>query len=324
MFILASVFPIQNEVVVSEKPNIGGQAVLEGVMMRSPHAFAVAVRKGGKPDATISILRETIRPVGERFPILKTKILRGSVVLFETLWLGMRALNFSANEALENEEGKKEEFSPLAMAGTMIFAFLLAIGLFLVLPLVLTSFLGIWFEAINTSSVLFNFIDGILRVIFFLGYIAGISCMKDIRRVFEYHGAEHKSIAAFEAGVELTPENARPYSRIHPRCGTSFLLAVIVLSILLFTFIPGSWPLWAKALARVLLLPVIAGLGYEFIKYSAKHENSRIIKALMLPGLWLQELTTREPSPDQIEVAIRALQESLQENPVLESRETTG
>jgi uncharacterized protein YqhQ len=284
-------------------------------MMRSPHAFTVAVRKGGKPGAEIAVLRETIRPLGERYPLLRKKIIRGSAALFEALWLGIRALNFSANEAIESEDGKKEEISPLAMAGTMITAVAFSLGIFLALPLLITSLLGAHFGAVGNNSVLFNLTDGVLRMTLFLGYVSGISFMKDIRRVFEYHGAEHKAIAAYEAGVELTVENARPYSRIHPRCGTSFLIAVIALSIILFSLIPGAWPLWAKGLSRIVLLPVIAGLGYEFIKYSAKKCGNPVIRALMKPGLWLQRLTTREPSDDQIEVAIRSLGEALSMEP---------
>jgi len=297
-----------------ESLNIGGQAVLEGVMMRSPHAFTVAVRKGGKPGADIALLRETIVPIGERYPLFKIKILRGSVALFEALWLGIRALNFSANEAIEDIGGKKEEISALAMAGTMLTAIAFSLGLFLALPLLLTNLLGAQFGALK-GNVLFNLTDGALRVVLFLGYVSGISFMKDIRRVFEYHGAEHKAIAAHEAGVALTAENARPYSRIHPRCGTSFLIAVIVLSILVFSLIPAAWPLWAKGLSRIVLLPLIAGLGYEFIKYSAKKCGNPLIRGLMLPGLWLQRLTTREPSDDQIEVAIRSLNEALAMEP---------
>ncbi len=295
--------------------NIGGQAVLEGVMMRSPHAFTVAVRKGGKPAAEIAVLREAILPLSERFPLFKTKIIRGSVALFEALWLGIRALNFSANEAIESKDGKKEEIGSLAMAGTMIVALAFSLGLFLGLPLLLTNLLGMRYDAVTKSSILFNLTDGVLRVALFLGYVSGISFMKDIRRVFEYHGAEHKSIAAYEAGVELTVPNARPYSRIHPRCGTSFLIAVIALSILVFSLIPGSWPLWAKGLSRLVLLPLIAGLGYEFIKYSATKCGHPVIKALMQPGLWLQRLTTREPSDDQIEVALRSLKEAIAMEP---------
>jgi uncharacterized protein YqhQ len=284
-------------------------------MMRSPHAFTVAVRKGGKPDAGIAVFKQEIKPLGERFPLLKKKILRGSAALFEAMWLGIRALNFSANEALEEgKDGGKEEIGPLAMAGTMALALAFSLGLFLALPLLLTNLLGAQYSVLK-GNVLFNLTDGALRVALFLGYVSGISFMKDIRRVFEYHGAEHKAIAAFEAGVPLTVGNARQYSRIHPRCGTSFLLAVIALSILLFSLIPGSWPLWAKGLSRIILLPVIAGLGYEFIKFSAKQCGNPLINALMLPGLWLQRLTTREPSDDQIEVAIRALEEAVAMEP---------
>jgi len=275
--------------------NIGGQAVLEGVMMRSPHAFTVAVRKGGRPGAEIAVLRETITPIGERFPLLKTKIIRGSAALFEAMWLGIRALNFSANEALEGEDGKKEEIGPLAMAGTMAAALAFSLGLFLALPLLLTNLLGAHYGALGKYSVLFNLTDGVLRMALFLGYVSGISFMRDIRRVFEYHGAEHKAIACHESGAPLTVENARPYPRIHPRCGTSFLLAVIALSILMFSLIPGAWPLWAKGLSRIVLLPLIAGLGYEFIKYSAKNSGNPLIRGIMQPGLWLQRLTTREP-----------------------------
>jgi uncharacterized protein YqhQ len=300
---------------VPETINIGGQAVLEGVMMRSPHAFTVAVRKGGKPGNEIAVLRETIKPIGERYPLLKKKVIRGSAALFEALWLGIRALNFSANEALESEDGKEEKIGPLAMAGTMIVAIAFSLGLFLGLPLLITNLLGSYYGPVAKSSILFNLTDGVLRMTLFLGYVSGISFMKDIRRVFEYHGAEHKAIATHEAGLPLTVENARQYSRIHPRCGTSFLLAVIALSIVMFSLIPGAWPLWAKGLSRLVLLPVIAGLGYEFIKYSSKHGDHRLIKWLMQPGLLLQRLTTREPSDDQIEVAIRSLTEAIAMEP---------
>ncbi len=300
---------------MSENLNIGGQAVLEGVMMRSPHAFTVAVRRGGKPGAEIAVLREAIRPFSERFPLFKKKLIRGSVALFEALWLGIRALNFSANEALADDDGKKEEIGTLAMAGTMIVAIAFSLAFFLALPLLITNLLGAYYGAVGKNSVLFNLIDGVIRMALFLGYVSGISVMKDIRRVFEYHGAEHKAIGAHEAGLELTIENARKYSRIHPRCGTSFLIAVIALSILVFSLIPGSWPLWAKGLSRLVLLPLIAGLGYEFIKYSAKNGKNILIRGLMQPGLWLQRLTTREPSDDQIEVALRSLREALSMEP---------
>jgi uncharacterized protein YqhQ len=300
---------------LTEKPNIGGQAVIEGVMMRSPRAFTVAVRKGGKPGSEIALFTQNLMPIGERCPLFKKKIIRGSAALFEAMWLGVRALNFSANEAIEGEDGEKDEIGPLALAGTMIVAVAFALGLFLALPLLLTNLLGLKYASLGNSSVLFNLTDGMLRVALFLGYVSGISFMKDIRRVFEYHGAEHKTIAAYEAGVELTVENARPYSCIHPRCGTSFLLIVMAISIVLFSLIPAAWPLWAKGLSRIVLLPLIAGLGYEFLKYGAKKRGQPLIDVLILPGLWLQKLTTREPSDDQLEVAIRAMNAALAMEP---------
>jgi uncharacterized protein YqhQ len=300
---------------LSEKLTIGGQAVIEGVMMRSPHAFTVAVRRGGRPEGSIALLTQELRPLGDRFPLLKKKVLRGAVALFEAMWLGIRALNFSANEALETGDGKKkEEIGPLAMAGTMVLALAFAVGLFFGLPLLLTHLLGSRYAAFQ-GNVLFNLTDGAIRVSLFLGYVSGISFMQDIRRVFQYHGAEHKVIGAYEAGVPLTVENCRSYSCIHPRCGTSFLMVVIVLSILLFSMIPSAWALWAKAAARILLLPLIAGLSYEFIRFSATKRGNPLIDALILPGMMLQRLTTRDPSDDQVEVAIRAMDEALQREP---------
>jgi uncharacterized protein YqhQ len=196
----------------------------------------------------------------------------------------------------------------------MVVALAFALGLFLALPLLLTYLLGTQYSSFK-GNVLFNLTDGAIRVGLFLGYVSGISFMKDIRRVFEYHGAEHKVIGAFEAGEPLTVENARKYTCIHPRCGTSFLMVVMVLSIMLFSMIPGSWPLWAKAVSRIVLMPLIAGLSYEFIKYSAKKRGNKIVEALILPGLLLQRLTTREPSDDQLEVAIKAMDEALAMEP---------
>ncbi len=233
------------------------------------------MRKGGKPGAEIAVLTQLLTPLGERFPLLKKKIIRGSAALFEAMWLGIRALNFSANEALEERRRKERRDQPSRHGGDHdSWRSPSLSGLFLALPLLLTNLLGAKYDTVSRNSILFNLTDGALRVALFLGYVSGISFMKDIRRVFEYHGAEHKAIAAYEAGVELTVQNARPYSCIHPRCGTSFLLAVIALSIILFSLIPGSWPLWAKGLSRIVLLPVIAGLGYEFIKYSAKKRGT--------------------------------------------------
>ena len=296
-----------------EKINIGGQAILEGVMMRAPRAMAIAVRK---PNGEIVVKREQMPPLSERYPIVKLPILRGAVALFTSLILGIKALNFSANEALEEEvdengESKKEELTSWALAGTMAVAFGFGIALFFFLPLYLTKLLV---PIIGDHNVIFNLVDGVIRVIIFLIYIWSIARMKDIQRVFQYHGAEHKTIFAFEAGAELTIERVKTFSRLHPRCGTSFLLIVMLVSIGVFSLIPKAWPFVYKALSRVVLLPLIAGISYEFLKWSAKNDQNPLVKLVITPGLALQRLTTREPDDDQIEVAIRSVKEALDEN----------
>ncbi|SJZ54996.1 Uncharacterized conserved protein YqhQ [Trichlorobacter thiogenes] len=296
-----------------EKINIGGQAILEGVMMRAPRAMAIAVRR---PNGEIVVKREQMPPLSERYPIVKLPILRGAVALFTSLILGIKALNFSANEALEEEvdengESKKEELTSWALAGTMAVAFGFGIALFFFLPLYLTKLLV---PIIGDHNVIFNLVDGVIRVIVFLIYIWSIARMKDIQRVFQYHGAEHKTIFAFEAGAELTIERVKSFSRLHPRCGTSFLLIVMLVSIGVFSLIPKAWPFVYKALSRVVLLPLIAGISYEFLKWSAKNDQNPLVKLVITPGLALQRLTTREPDDDQIEVAIRSVKEALDEN----------
>lgn len=291
----------------AERINVGGQAVLEGVMMRAPRAMAIAVRR---PSGEISVKREEVPPLSERFPIVKLPILRGAVALFTSLIMGLKALNFSANEALAEEE-EKEELSSWAMGGTMAVALGFGILLFFILPLYLTKLLV---PVIGQSNIVFNLVDGIIRVAVFLLYIVSISRMSDIQRVFQYHGAEHKTIFAFEAGEELTAATVQKYSRLHPRCGTSFLLIVMLVSILIFSLIPKLWPFWMKAGARVVLLPVIAGVSYEFLKWSAKNDRHPLVRMIIAPGLALQRLTTREPDDSQVEVAIRSVQEALEEN----------
>lgn len=299
-----------------EKINVGGQAVLEGVMMRAPRSMAVAVRR---PSGEIAVKKEEVIPLSERYPIVKLPIVRGAVALFTSLVMGIRALNFSANEALEEdagetepaEEGKKAELSSWAIAGTMVIAFGFGILLFFVLPLYLTKMLV---PVIGDSNIIFNLVDGVIRVAVFLLYIWSIARMKDIQRVFQYHGAEHKTIFAFEAGEELTVENVRPYSRLHPRCGTSFLLIVMVVSILVFSLIPKLWPFYLKAGSRIILLPLIAGISYEFLKWSAKNDHAALVKMIIAPGLALQRLTTGEPDDAQLEVAIRSMEEALAVN----------
>jgi uncharacterized protein YqhQ len=291
------------------KINIGGQAVLEGVMMRAPRSLAIAVRR---PDGEISVKSEMVVPLSERFPIVKLPIVRGAVALFSSLIIGIQALNFSANEALIEGEGvEKEELSPWAMGGTMAVAFGFGILLFFIMPLYLTKLLT---PIIGDSNIVFNLVDGAIRVAVFLLYILGISRMPDIQRVFQYHGAEHKSIFTFEAGEELIVENVRKYSCLHPRCGTSFLLIVMLVSILIFSLIPKLWPFYFKAGSRIILLPVIAGVSYEILKWTAKHDSHPLVKLVISPGLALQRLTTREPDDSQIEVAIRSMKVALELN----------
>ncbi len=294
-----------------EKINIGGQAVLEGVMMRAPRALAIAVRR---PSGEIVVKREQMPPLSERYPIVKLPILRGAVALFTSLVIGIKALNFSANEAMaeeEKEDGTKDELSSWALAGTMAMAFGFGIALFFFFPLYMTKLLVPY---IGDNNIIFNLVDGVIRVAVFLIYIWSIARMKDIQRVFQYHGAEHKTIFAFENGEELILENVKKYSRLHPRCGTSFLLIVMLVSIAVFSLIPKAWPFVYKALSRVVLLPLIAGISYEFLKWSAKNDCNPVVKAIITPGLALQRLTTREPDDEQLEVAIRSVKEALDEN----------
>jgi len=294
------------------KINIGGQAVIEGVMMRAPRSLAIAVRR---PTGDIVVKKEEVIPLSERFPIVKLPVVRGAVALFSSLITGIKALNFSANEAMveEEKEGeeKPQELSSWAMAGTMAVAFGFGILLFFIFPLYLTKLLT---PVIGTSNIVFNLVDGVIRVVVFILYIFAISRMNDIQRVFQYHGAEHKSIFAFEAGDELTVENVRKYSCLHPRCGTSFLLIVMLVSIVIFSLIPKLWPFYLKAGSRIVLLPLIAGVSYELLKWSAKNDQSSIVKLLIAPGLGLQRLTTREPDDSQLEVAIRSMEEALEVN----------
>ena len=300
--------------------NVGGQAVIEGVMMRAPRTMTVAVRA---PSGEIMLKKDALKLMADKWKFLKWPILRGTIALFSSLALGMKALNFSANCAMEElkdgddekEKAKKtsKPMGDLAVGATMFLSLGLGLALFFYLPLYLTQAMKDLMPITQASSLMFNLVDGVIRISIFLLYIFAISRMKDIKRVFEYHGAEHKVIYAYESGEPLTVDNARKYSTLHPRCGTSFLLIVMVLSILVFSFVPRSAPFYMKALSRFVLIPVIAGLSYEFIRFSSKKKDNPIIKAAITPGLWLQRLTTREPSDDQIEVAVRALTEAVDE-----------
>src|SRR5580765_4370387 len=280
----------------------GGQAVLEGVMMRGPSNWSVAVRK---PDGDIAHVSKSIVSPMTRHWLLRVPIVRGVVALGESLAIGFRALAISANYAAQ-EEGEEEVATELTR-GQLIFAFAIAIGfallLFKVGPALLTDWIGI-------DATWFVIVEGLIRVTVFVLYLFLISLLPDLRRVFEYHAAEHKAINAYEAGEELEPETVQRFSLIHPRCGTAFLLWVMVIAIFVFAFFGRPHWYWLIG-TRILLLPVIAGLAYELIRFAGKHQGNRILMTLLAPGLWLQRLTTRQPSLDQIEVSIRALREVL-------------
>ncbi|HET6976092.1 MAG TPA: DUF1385 domain-containing protein [Pyrinomonadaceae bacterium] len=374
---------------------VGGQAVIEGVMMRTPNAYAIAVRKA---DGTIVNTAASLPKWSDKYPLLKLPVLRGGAVLVQSMGLGIKALNYSANEAFaEAEEAKVEEvkvaLSPAviegegdfagltgalpglipvptqkrsrdelkkgttaAAAGSIVFALIFNVLLFVAAPLLLTNALFIgagwatvppaatstppattqtstpaaqteseaWYESAWSTvrtylhpvrpSVAFNLIDGMIRMTFFLIMIVSFSLLKDIRRVFQYHGAEHKTVFTWEAGLPLTVENARPQPRQHPRCGTSFLMVVMLVAIVLFSVIKFD-SLLLNFLIRIVLMPVVAGLSYEIIRLSAKKESSWFFKLMTKPGVWLQNITTQEPDDMQLEVAIEALKESLKLEP---------
>jgi uncharacterized protein YqhQ len=276
-----------------DKP-VGGQAVLEGVMMRGVSTWAVAVRRPKLEGATEPLVSWTKKHRVYRLPII-----RGVVALAESLVIGFRALGIAANAQVPDEE---EPISGGLWAGTIVVALAFAIGLFFVVPVGLTSLIK---DAIG-SAFLFWLIEGIVRTAIFLGYLVLLSRLKDLRRVFEYHGAEHKTIAAHEGGVSLTPENAARFSRLHPRCGTSFLLIVMIVAI--FVFAPIGLPAWwLLVLTRILGVPLIAGISFEIIKWAGRNRNKSWVRAVMWPGLQLQKLTTREPDAAELAVAIAAL-----------------
>jgi len=281
---------------MNKKFNYGGMAVIEGVMMRGPNDTALAVRK---PDGSIQVEKEDNNDLGKRYPWLKWPMIRGSYVLIDSMVVGIRMLNKSANLSIEEEE---EEISASEMFLTGLVAIGMALLLFVALPTGIVHYTKHLLGGVYSQ----NIVEGIIRIIFFLTYVYLISKMKDIERVFMYHGAEHKSILAYEAGEELTVDNVRKYTTLHPRCGTSFLLIVMVISILVFSLL-GEGTLFYRIWSRIAVFPIVAGLGYEFIKFSGKYYQHPWAKYLIAPGLWLQKLTTREPDDDQLEVALAAL-----------------
>ena len=280
----------------------GGQALIEGVMMRGERSIAIAVRR---PNGELST---TTKPLDSLYTgrMRKTPVIRGVIVLIETLVLGIKYLLYSANVSLEKEEVK---ISTALALGVVTFAFVLAIGLFIVIPLLLTH----WLDPYIASSVVSNLVDGVFRLVIFILYLWGIGLMPDIKRVFAYHGAEHKTINAYEDGAPMEVEAVRGYSTAHTRCGTGFILIVFVFAILLFAFL-GRPELWLRLLSRLALLPVIAALGYEFVRFGAAHSKNRIVHAILTPGLMLQSLTTRQPDDSQIEVGISALKAVLEDD----------
>jgi uncharacterized protein YqhQ len=333
---------------------VGGQALIEGVMMRSPGAFGVAVRR---PDGTLALQRGKVASLAKRYPVFKLPVLRGIAVLFQSLAIGIRALNFSAEQAIAAAEGAKpssdgakpssegarpssdgahasSEAAPAlvqaplavqapapdrsgwAVAGSMAVGLGLGVAVFLLLPLWLTQLAERHLFG-PLSGLGFNLLDGGLRALFFLGYLYGISRFRDIHRVFMYHGAEHKVVFNYERRLPLTVENARAQSRLHPRCGTSFLLFVLLVSILVFALIPKTAPFLVKFGGRLLLVPVIAGLSYEVLRLTARRRAAPLFAALVFPGLMLQKITTQEPTDDMLEVAIVALEEALREDGLL-------
>lgn len=292
--------------------NIGGQAVIEGVMMKSPTGWTVAVRS---PEGGIEIKKENTKVLPK---FLRLPVIRGVVALFQALRIGIKAIEFSGSVAFEEEKDKPN--NPWVFGLSLITALILALALFKFMPLYLATLAAAYIPAVNESSMTFNLVDGLIRALFFLIYVFAIGLWGEMRRVYQYHGAEHKAIFTYEAGEALTVENAKKHKPYHPRCGTSFLLIVMFISIMVFFIIPKDWTFTEKLLSRILLVPLIAGLSYEVLKLSAKNKDNALVKLAVIPGLILQRLTVREPEDAQIEVALKALKEVLvmnQDNEVL-------
>ncbi|MFY9175180.1 MAG: DUF1385 domain-containing protein [Peptococcia bacterium] len=280
------------------KCSYGGQAVIEGVMMRGRKTMAVAVRKNS---GEIVVTEEKLHPLGEKIPFLKWPLIRGTVALIDSLVIGIRVLTYSANQAVE-EEDSEESISPVEMVVSVVLALALGVGIFFLIPVGLAALLENYVPNHNVQ----NLLEGLFRIALFLIYVAAISRMKDIQRVFQYHGAEHKTIFSYENGEELTVENVRKNSTLHPRCGTNFMLVVMVISILVFSLL-GKTDLLTRFISRIVLLPVVSGLSYEYIKFAGKYTNNSFVRVIIKPGLWLQKFTTREPDDSMLEVAIQSL-----------------
>jgi uncharacterized protein YqhQ len=316
-----------------EQPlQVGGQAVIEGVMMRGPRFLATAVRRR---DGRIEVHREPYAALGDRIKAFKLPVLRGAAGLVEMLTIGIRSLNYSARVALEDETGATadppgsngQEKKGMALGLTVAAALLLGVALFFVTPLLLATLLF----NVSQEALLFNLAAGFVRLVLFLTYLTGISFLKDVRRLFAYHGAEHKSVFAFELGQPLTVQAALLQSRLHPRCGTSFLLIVMLAAIVLFALVDtvliavlGTLTIGVRLTVHLPLIPLIGGLSYEVIRWTARHTGSAWGRLLVLPGLWLQRITTREPDEAQLEVALAALRSAIGEEAAVNEVSKSG
>ncbi|MFP4641048.1 MAG: DUF1385 domain-containing protein [Chloroflexota bacterium] len=287
---------------MAKRFHYGGQAVIEGVMMRGPKLVKTAVRK---PDGKIVSKTEPLNSIYTG-RLRKMPFLRGIFTLIETLVLGVKALMYSADVAVESEIEEKP--NPFMMWLPVVFGILLGVGLFVILPMLITHY-GV--DRFTDSAMLSNLADGLIRVVIFFGYLGAMSLMPDIRRVFAYHGAEHKTVNAYEGGVPLDPDHIQKFSTAHTRCGSGFLLIVLVIAIIIFVF-TGQPALWLRMVSRLALLPVIAAFSYELIQFAADHTNNILIRAIMRPSLAIQSMVTRQPDAQQIEVAVEALQDVLE------------
>lgn len=296
---------------------VGGQAVIEGVMMRSPNNITIAVRK---PSGKVKVKKEPYNTLTQRYKWLNVPILRGVVNLFEMMVIGTKAINFSANESLDEEPEEEPQkptkwskaFEVGMFALSLVFALALSLFLFKFIPLGLTTLIESQSEFIQNNYIIFNLIDGLIKTSIFLSYIFLLSLIPSFRRVFEYHGAEHKSIFTYEKKLPLEANHAKKQTRFHPRCGTSFILIVFVISIIIYTFVPKQDAFLNNLLLRITFLPIIAGISYEYLKLSAKYVNNKFVKALVAPGLWFQRLTTKEPDEKQLEIGLTSLKTALE------------
>jgi uncharacterized protein YqhQ len=291
----------------NERYQVGGQAVIEGVMMRSKHFWALAVRK---PDKTIYTKLFNDVSLTNKNKVLGFMFIRGIIALIESMTLGFKALSYSINEATEEEI----KFSKREMIISVIIAVVFAVGVFFILP----TIIGRSFSEFFPNAIVYNLLEGLIRIGFFFAYILLVSQIKDIKRVFQYHGAEHKTIQAYENDEELKPENVRKYSTMHVRCGTSFLLIVMIVALLIFALL-GKQPMIWRIISRILLIPVIAGISYELIRLAGKFSKYKVVNILFYPGLLLQKITTKEPDNDQIEVAISSFKKVIEAEKALKA-----